>query len=660
MTHTTSRKTRRVFLQQSAAAALAAVPGAAWYAAAGAEPSPPASESAAPRRLSEHLLVYPGPINVGILRDGPRALLIDCGDGRVAAALRPLGITAIEQLVFTHHHRDQACGAGPLVAAGARVGVPAAEREWFDKVADYWADPKTRWHLYRFHPHHLMLAQPLRVDAAYTDGQGFAWGPAKIQVLTTPGHTDGSVSYVIAVDGTRTVFCGDAIYDRGRVWDVYSLQKGMRKWGDYHGFLGAHEELTKSLERIWSTRPDVLVPSHGQIMTQPADAIDSLIGRLQTCYEKYAATSALRHYDKDVFGPDEGGGRLPVCPPLPVPPGLHHFGTTWVLVSQDKAALVMDCGSPRVVETLKQMLSRGEIRAVEGLWITHYHDDHVDGVPAFQEAFSCPCIADRSVADVITDPPAWRIPCISPSRARVDRATQDGESWTWHEFRLTAYNFPGQTLYHGGLLVEGDGRKMFFVGDSFTPSGMDDYCAQNRCWLGPGVGLDRCVALLDKLRPTHLFNPHVNTAFAFTPEQYAQMRANLAEREKLFGELLPWEHPNYGLDDSWVRCHPYEQRIAPGQTATFDVLVTNHSAEPREVSCRAGLSGREKLQPAGVAAPDAMTSGTIAAKSEGRVRLSVRAAADLAPGRHVVPIDVRYGARLLPQFTETVLVVDSA
>ena len=36
----------------------------------------------------------------------------------------------------------------------------------------------------------------------------------------------------------------------------------------------------------------------------------------------------------------------------------------------------------------------------------------------------------------------------------------------WHEFTLLSLS-PGQTLYHGGLLVEKDnGESMFFCGDS--------------------------------------------------------------------------------------------------------------------------------------------------------------------------------------------------
>ena len=36
-------------------------------------------------------------------------------------------------------------------------------------------------------------------------------------------------------------------------------------------------------------------------------------------------------------------------------------------------------------------------------------------------------------------------------------------------------------MYHDGLLVKKDGgESVFFVGDSFTPSGIDDYCLLNR------------------------------------------------------------------------------------------------------------------------------------------------------------------------------------
>lgn len=613
-------------------------------------------------RVSEHLLVYHGPINVGILRDGVKALLIDCGDASVAESLKRLGVTTVDQLLFTHHHRDQACGAHALASAGTRIWVPAAERACFDRVADYWQAPKSRWHLYNQHPHHLMLAEPVRVDAVLADGQQFAWGPAKIRVLSTPGHTDGSISLLVEVDGRRVVFCGDAIYDAGQLWDLHSLQKGTVTT-DYHGFLGARPQLKESLGRIKAAQSEMLVPSHGRIMREPAKAIDLVIERLDACYDKYVAICALRHYFPKMFVEYAGrAGHMPIRPGKSVPGCLRHFGTTWVLVSQDKSALVMDCGGEHIVKNLQQMLNKGEIRQIEGLWVTHYHDDHVDGIPAFQKAFVCPCITDRFVADVIANPLAWRLPCISPAKARVDRATCDGESWQWHEFKLTAYHLPGQTLYHSGLFVEGAGLKMFFGGDSFTMAGIDDYCMHNRDWLGHDVGFDRCIALLERLRPTHIFNCHVNDAFDFTPEECRFMRANLAERERLYGQLVPWDNVNYGLDEPWARCYPYEQKVSAGSQVTVELVVTNHSAASRKAACRAVLPrawGTAVPAAMGVAGPTGpgWTITEVASKADGRLRLSFPVPPDVRPGRYVVPIDLCFEDRPLPQFTEAIVVV---
>jgi len=419
--------------------------------------------------------------------------------------------------------------------------------------------------------------------------------------------------------------------------------------------MGSRPQLTQSLQRIKSANPAALVPSHGRIMNQPARAIDLLIQRLDGGYERYVAISALRHYFPKMFTDYAGReGQMPIRKGKPVPPCLRHHGTTWVLLSADRSALVMDCGNAGVVDWLRKQVAAGEIKAVEGLWITHYHDDHVDGVEAFQKAFDCPCITDRHVAEVISDPPAWRLPCISPVRARVDRPTADGQTWAWHEFQLTAHYLPGQTLYHSGLLAQAGEMRMLFAGDSFTPGGIDDYCAHNRNWLGGGVGFDRCLELIQKVRPTHIFNCHVNDAFDFTDDQCRFMRANLAQREKLLAELVPWDHPNYAMDEPWLRCFPYEQKAAAGTDVSLRLVVTNHSAAPRR---SAGRAVPPRAWSAGKSHPGEWAQAEIAAKSEGEIRLNVRVPAGTPPGRYVIPVDVRYDRWTLPQITEAVVVL---
>jgi hypothetical protein len=111
----------------------------------------------------------------------------------------------------------------------------------------------------------------------------------------------------------------------------------------------------------------------------------------------------------------------------------------------------------------------------------------------------------------------------------------------WHEFELSFFDFPGQTLYHGGLLVERDGgEKLFFAGDSFTPSGIDDYCLQNRDFAREGTGFLYCLELLDRLEkdaPLWVINQHVEPMFRFSAEQSARMRSELRKRMAILQEL---------------------------------------------------------------------------------------------------------------------------
>ena len=95
----------------------------------------------------------------------------------------------------------------------------------------------------------------------------------------------------------------------------------------------------------------------------------------------------------------------------------------------------------------------------------------------------------------------------------------------WKNFELTFFYFPGQTLYHDGLLMENkNGEAIFFTGDSFTPAGIDDYCFQNRNMLHEGTGYLYCLDVLKKF-PTHvlLSNQHIKPLFTFSRQQLDHM-----------------------------------------------------------------------------------------------------------------------------------------
>lgn len=498
-------------------------------------------------KISQHLFLFRGAVNTGVIHRDEEALLIDPGDGTVQQVLQESGIRWVDGIVFTHHHRDIAEGTLHLLGDGGWTGAPEAERTLFEDVGSYWQDPRNRWHVYHFRPHSVLL-QPVPIHRTFVDGDSFHWSPARITALHTPGHTDGSMTYLLDVDGQRVAFCGDLIYNEGQVLELYSLQKGFGGLTDYHGFMSAWREVIGSLRRIQAADATVLVPSHGEIIRDPKRAIDLLEERLEQLYENYLSTSALWYYFPHLLREQSSTAQpIAIAPSLPVPPFLRHVGTSWILQSREGNLLVMDCGDEEVIRQIEEWLNSGEARCVDALWITHYHDDHVDALPLFRQRFNCPFIAHESVAQVVSQPERWRLPCQSPWVVPVDYVVRHGERWQWQEFTLTAYHFPGQTWHHGGLLAEGQGMRLFFCGDSLTPTGIDDYCAFNRTPVGEGVGYDFCLQLLEELQPDMLFNCHVDQPFAPSVEHLSLWRQQLRKRIRLLKQLLPCDDPNQGL-----------------------------------------------------------------------------------------------------------------
>jgi glyoxylase-like metal-dependent hydrolase (beta-lactamase superfamily II) len=590
------------------------------------------------------LRVVQGAVNSALLERRGKRLLIDSGD----LSASPDG-GAVEWILFTHHHRDQASGVAQLAAAGAKVAVPAVERDFFERAREFWDSADSILdHRYNLRPHLFTLRESAPVSRALKGGDAHLWEGLKFEVIHTPGHTDGSVTYLVEMGGKRVAFTGDLIYGPGQIWEIYSLQKrfpGMS--GDYWGFGGAVEEVKASLDRVLERRPDILVPSHGVIMDDPASAVARLKQNLDAVMENYLTTAAWRIYFRGIY-PAEKPPMLPPLPAVPYPPWIRNIAsTTKAIVADDKAVFVADCGHPKAVDELARLRAAGEIGPVEGLWISHYHDDHTEFVNAAKRRFGAKVYVQREMVDIIENPTAYQMPCLFPESIRVDRALEHGETWEWKRFKFTACHFPGQTLYHGGLLVERDGFKVFFVGDSFANWGVDDYCSQNRCLLGRGVGYEKCIQVLLEARPDILMAAHWGPV-PVSPEYLEKSRRLFEEREKLCQRLFPYDNVNFGLDPQWIRAYPYRQSALPGARVEIEARVLNHSARPKQVQASLRLPEGWKPGQAGQAAE-------VPARREGRIRLYATAPARPARRRHVLGLSVTFDGRPLGEVAEALV-----
>ncbi len=618
------------------------------------------------RKIADGLFVLDGAVNTGALVAGGRALLFDCCDSVTSGRLSEIGASGVDMVLCTQHRRPNTAGARFFVERGAEPVVPASEKYLFDDPGLFWNDPANRWHIYHHQPGPEAPSEALTGAPGVSEGDLIEWMGHTVRVLDTPGATCGSVSYLVEAGGRKICFSGDVIFGPGWLWNLYSLQKGgcfrdssgaEKTLRDYHAFMGNRAALVESLRKLAGCGAETLVPSHGALIHDPKASAELLIERLSRAWQNYTSISSLHHYFPGLFDEAGAGGESVISAKKhEFPPFIRHIGgTTSAIMSQSGAAFLVDCGDAHIVDVLRRELASGSMTSLDGCWVTHYHDDHTDGLGELHRTTGCPIITAIEMAEIIEHSSRFFLPCISPVRAPVARKTRNGESWRWREFKLTAFHFPGQSLYHGGLLVEGRGLRVFFAGDSGSPSGLDDYCCGNRNFLGKGKGFRGCLELWRALKPDMIINQHQAEAFSFTDSELDRMDKVLAEREVIFSELLPWPHPNFGTDENWVRSYPYEQDARGGNELSVELHFTNHGAEAVRACVEAVLPAGWGDEGGGCAASVIVPAGTCGfigewcAKPDSALKLSLRVPPAAAPGRYLIPFRVTWGDMYLGQ-----------
>jgi glyoxylase-like metal-dependent hydrolase (beta-lactamase superfamily II) len=603
-------------------------------------------------RLSDSLYWYRDTCNVYLLRRGDRGLLIDFGSGGVLDHLAEAGVREVEWVLHTHHHRDQCQGDEQLAPRGIRLAVPEREASLFAHADAFWR-LKRIYHNYDVSSVGHTLARPVRVDRQLRDYETFRWRGLELLVLPTPGHTKGSVTYLAEVDGAAAAFCGDLIAEPGHLHTIHDLQ-----W--QYGLPDAVGAALHSVTVLAARAPRRLLPSHGHPMDDAAAALRLLLPPLRDLYGLQAEMRRNRVWPVWPHAVDQP--KAHVLPHLWANP--HSVANCYALVADDGRALLLDYGFPswdhmaadmRFVEhSLDDLRAAAGLRRVEAVIPSHYHDDHLAGLPWLQATQGTQAWIFENFAEMVAHPAGYNVPCLLPHPIRVDRTLADGGSVSWDRWRFDVFHMPGHTWWALGLFGEIDGVRVAYTGDNLLAGTVSPLRAaapvyRNRMLADSiAVGVRR----LMEFEPELLLTGHTG-ALRVDRRMLEDFHAWARQLEGVFRRLVavPAE-VDFALDPNFATLYPYRSAPAPGGTLALELRVTNHGAAAAEARAALALPPGWSAEPAAAAAPVGPGGTAI-------LPFAVAVPAGAA-GRHVVCADLTLGERRFGQVAEALVDVGAA
>ena len=229
--------------------------------------------------LKGDVYFLPGRVNVGVVRDGRSAIIIDTGlddesGRRIIRAVESAGWQATA-LINTHSHADH-CGGNkyiqertkvetyaPIIEAGI-IQFPYLEPLYLSSGAC----PIDELH------NRFLMARPSNVDVVIEKQNELDFGSIKVKVISLPGHSPNQ----IGIEVQDILFCADSVFSE----EV--LRKHMIPF-----FIDIEKE-KKTLAFLGSTANSFYVPSHATPCAQIQDLVVANSKRIVEI-EKYICES---------------------------------------------------------------------------------------------------------------------------------------------------------------------------------------------------------------------------------------------------------------------------------------------------------------------------------------------------------------------------------
>jgi glyoxylase-like metal-dependent hydrolase (beta-lactamase superfamily II) len=547
-------------------------------------------------------------------------------------------------LLCTHYFRDHSAGAAKAARMGFDIRVPTGEAGIFADPVQHFRE-RQNYIVYDNIWDQFAPIEPARVTPVHDYGTVDVAG-LDFTVVPLPGVTPHHTGYVLTTPHGTVVFSGEAIHSPGRMARIAPLQYD---YNDLGGAVNAHWS-AGALRRLG---PVALLPSLGPPILQD---VDPALAALQASLRQLCA---LRPLERDLMVAADDDRLRRVTDHVWVEP--HSEAASWFLLSDSGKALVIDYGyrggfglntPPGVgknwqwpsypmhsrrrvllhgVEALKRELG---IDRVDVVLLSHFHDDHVAGVPLLRRLFETECWVPENFAALLAEPAAHRFPCDWPEPLTIDRRLPLDETFAWEEYTFRLAPMSGHTRFSAAIMFEADGKRFVHTGDQhfFDRPKLDP---DEGSWKGVRPNQNEVyrngafthsfrdsAALLAKWRPDIIISGHQHAMY--TDDGFFRLLTWWGDEfERIHREamLLDDDAPHFEADGwgGWI--WPYRVHVAEGESATVTVTVRNPLPEAATLTVRlVGPEGWRGEETALDAAPRAEVSATLAIRPAGPCR----------------------------------------
>lgn len=301
-----------------------------------------------------------------------------------------LNIQDLRLILLTHGHGDHYLGAMDLRRlTGAKVHVGKGDSQVLQE-----AGPREA--VFSTFPMKHVPIHPTTVDVELFGGETIRLGDVSIQVIATPGHTPGSMCYLLKQDGKTALFSGDTIMTITGDLGTYATYLPPRYRGNAADYLSTLRQLRKM------PAPEFLLPGHPRTIDRNISArispqqwsalLDDGIRNMQQLTERYRADGAdfLDGHARELL------------------PGLYYLGdysglAAYCFTNGESAVLFDAPGNAGLSDFLKQQL--GDVglsmAMVQAVVITGTESASIAGLDALVEATGCRVVAAESHHDDI-------------------------------------------------------------------------------------------------------------------------------------------------------------------------------------------------------------------------------------------------------------------